>query len=338
MTPSQPTDAVWEAPQIREADGNSEIDFRDCIVQLSDGLVKSYYDKERRLTLQPAADSIDEWLVVDEHGTNTGQRWKGFIAFDGKELIIHQERHARMKLYRLDGSIETQYRNARVTELPGSRSTDYTDGILAVENLVDNQLRAPFEDFSITRQSDGSAYVSVSGGEPVPEEEWLESQSRSNAFHEAVEAYREHLKHWSDLMPVHESLHLHGPPGIGEAEPGRSFRRPQGNKPADFRECRKTDFADGTCLYQYCGRLGGAPFSGHEILSVDGLVLARSVKYNQAQRINCQGGSGERLNLEGVIGIEILFDPDALIYVSTVSFDDGSQKDFASEPAAPAPW
>lgn len=324
------TATQWGTPQVTElADSVTQIEFRDSIIQVREGLVVAYTDKELKVTLQPAGQGGDAWEVLNAAGKPTGQLWRGVILFDGQQLLIQQAKNAILRLYRLDGAVETQFRTCRVVETPGCRQTMLQNGVGIVEDLAEKTTTVKYEDRTTMRREGGDTLVLNANGEWQQQVSELVETSQPSG-NEAIDAFTKFLLHWSDLLEEAEPgvFYMEAPPGLREAPPGHPFRRSAKAKADDFRECRMHDFQDGTLLFEYVGRLVGVPFSAHDVVSINGLMLARFVEYDQPRNLTLLAPSGDKVVLNAVLTMETAFDPQELIYRTNIGFSDGTQRSF----------
>lgn len=321
----------WDAPQVTElAESVVQIEFRDSVIRVQSGLVISYTDKELKVRLEPSDQESDAWSVIKADGTSTGQLWRGLILFDGQQLLIQQARNAILKLYRLDGAVETQFRTCRVVETPGKRTIMFQNGVNIAEDIDEKSTTVQFDDRTTLRQEGGAPMRLNANGQWDEQELPTEGNPTEETGNEAIDAFSKFLTHWSAFNDEPEPglFHIEAPPGLRECTPGHPFRRSAKAKADDFRECRSHDFNDGTFLHEYFGRLNGAPYSGHDVVAANGLLLARFVEYDQPRQLNLIVENGKTMTLKAVLSLEMAFDPQELIYKTTVVFADGSQRVF----------
>jgi hypothetical protein len=320
----------WEPPQVVElAESITQIEFRDSVIRVQDGLVISYTDKELKVTLQPSEQGGDAWSVLRPDGASTGQLWRGLILFDGQQLLIQQAKNAILRLYKLDGAVETQFRTCRVVETPGERAIFFQNGVTIVENVDEQWTTVKYEDRTTRRKQDDQTFVLLDDESWQPVSLPETGNPEQLIGNEAIDAFNTFLKHWSTFQEESEpgTFMIESPPGLREAAPGHPFRRQAKAKADDFRECRTHDFEDGTYLHEYFGRLNGAPYTAHDVVALNGLVLARFVEYDQPRQMHFLV-EGTKVTLNSVLSLEVTFDPQELIYKTTVVFADGTQRMF----------
>lgn len=326
----------WDAPRVSDFGDFTEIEFRDALIRLVNGVVAEYVDTERGITLRPIAEDPEEWIVLDSSDQPTRQRWRGFIAFDGQQLLIQQEKHSRLRLYGLDGTVETQLRISRIVEVSGTRKTTFNVGVVMLEDLETNEVTVNFGDRIVVRSAAGEGRVSIDDGETFANEEIPEDAPMGEEYsNPALAAYSQYLRPWSDFVIDEPNIFaLEAPPAM-HYKPGLATREPAaGNKPDNLREVRCNDFGDGILLYQYCGRRSGTPYLSHELVSRNGLLLARSIEYDQPQKIVFEFHDGEREIIDGVISLECEFDPEQLFYATKVAQNDGLTATYHGPPLA----
>ena len=310
---------TWALPHVTsDAHGIVAIDFRDCVVQIESGLVTTYTDKMHGVHLRPDQE-VDEWAVYTEAGEPTGQMWRGIIAFDGTQLLIQQARNSLFRLYRTDGTIETQLRMSRIVERPGLRTIMYPHGDAIEEDLETGMRRAFWGDRTVVR--DATGHGSVYDGEGnLMEEPTLISNESANGD-ELIAGFLRSLSAWDSFSPPLDGTECYfgGPPGFVEAAPGQAFTRPVQGKPDDIREPISHYFEDGTILHEYLGRLNGVPFTAHELVTMQGLVLARMIDYDQPKKITFADPRGVVREFDDVQMVEMQFDPQRSDYVTCIT-------------------
>lgn len=312
-----------------KSDGQTCVDFRDCIVDVEQGAVLSYYDKQVGVYLRPEKDHLDNWSVFTESGEATGQIWRGIIAFDGAQLLIQQARNSLFRLYRTDGSIETQLRMSRVIEQPGKRKLLFPQDQWIEEDLQSGTRTTFWGDRTVVREADGTVRSYDLDGVQL----WDVNDADSDAqydpavVHPVLTAFAGLLHSWQDfcMMASDEEYYYGGPPGLCETFPGYPFARPVDGKAEDIREVYRHDFHDGTVLYEYLGRLNGAPFMAHELVTHDHAVLARTVEYDQPKKISFSDQTGIVRAFENVLKVEVQFEPSSCDYVSCISDAAGNK-------------
>jgi hypothetical protein len=316
---------TWTAPNVTtDARGVINIDFRDCVVEIEQGLVCRYVDKMHNVHLRPS-DDVDNWAVYTDAGDSTGQTWRGIIAFDGAQLLIQQARNSLFRLYRTDGTIETQLRMTRVIERPGLRQIFYPHGDYIEEEIGTGVRRACWGDRTVVRDAEGEAVVYDTDGN-ILESPVTIAQGEAVGG-ELLGAFIRSLALWQNFAPPEDGIEFFfgGPPGFIEAAPGEAFTMPVEGKPDDIREPISHNFEDGTILHEYLGRLNGVPFMGHELITHHGLVLARMIEYDQPKQITFCDPRGLIREFPEVRMVEMQFDPQRADYVTCITSASGEE-------------
>jgi len=317
---------VWSLPNVTTDDsGITVVDFRDCIIEIAEGLVHRYFDKMHSVYLCPG-DGFDSWAVYSEAGQATGQSWRGIIAFDGSQLLIQQARNALFRLYRTDGTIETQLRTTRILERPGYRSLVFPRGDYIEEELTTGRRRMGWGDRTVMREAGGECQAFDRQGNQL--ESAITVAEGAAVGEEVINAFTRSLLNWEQFSATTgdgEEFYFGGPPGFVEAAPGEFFCKPctTPDKPDDLREVITHDFADGTVLHEYIGRLNGVPFLGHELVTHQGLVLARMVEYDQPKSITFVDPRGVIREFPAVQMVEMQYDPNRMDYVTCITDPQG---------------
>lgn len=324
MTDTVTKKNAWTPPRmIVGPEGVSRIDFRDCIVDIEQGLVLRYFDKQRSVALRPGRD-LDSWEVLGESDVPSGQFWRGIIAFDGSQLLIQQARNALFRVYRTNGEIETQLRISRLIENPTRRETVFLHGQSLDENLDDGSITARWDHKSIQRYPDGEVILrDAEGNEIDPDDELSGDRTVDNPV---LDIFARYLAPWQRFAAVngYTEYVYEGPPGLAEAAPGDPFSIPVAGKPDDIRECVSHDFGDGTILHEYLGRLV-APFIAHEVVTYEGAILSRMVEYDQPKTIMFCDPRGLLRQHDNVIKVEVQYDPEANQYVTCITDLQGDE-------------
>lgn len=310
-------------PQVTSDErGIVAIDFRDCIVEIADGLVTTYTDKMHNVHLRPE-QNLDEWCVYTDTGERTGQLWRGIIAFDGTQLLIQQSRNSLFRLYRTDGTIETQLRMTRIVERPGTRTIMFPHGDAIEEDLQTGGRRALWGDRTVVRAANGDAVIYDSEGNIMEYPPPVESAEGD----EIISGFVRALSDWESFSPPldGQECYFGGPPGFVEAAPGEAFTMEVPDKPDDIREPISHFFEDGTILHEYLGRLNGVPFTAHELVTMQGLVLARMIDYDQPKKITFADPRGVVREFPAVQTVEMQFDPQRSDYVTCITSVTGEQ-------------
>jgi hypothetical protein len=320
MTEAVASKTFWNLPRVTtESDGLTRIDFRDCLVDIDSGLVSSYFDKLRAVVLRPS-NQMDSWEVFSEGGQSTGQYWRGIIIFDGSQLLIQQTRNALFRLYRTDGTIETQLRMSRVIEKPGQRSILFQTGQRIEEDLEGQRTVSHWGDRIVLRGWGGEKIVCDDRGNVIDQ-----APKPVVEANPVLEVFARLLQPWSSFSPNGAGDYAYaGPPGLAEAAPGEIFDILVEGKPNDVRECVTHDFEDGTLLHEYAGRLNG-PFLAHEVVTCDGLVLVRSIEYDQPRSINFFDPRGTVRQHDKVLSVEVQYDPGTNEYITCITDSEGKQ-------------
>jgi hypothetical protein len=313
----------WNMPSVTTDErGVTSVDFRDCVVDVEQGLVCRYLDKQTGVHLRPS-EGLDNWGVFTDAGQTTGQIWKGIIAFDGAQLLIQQSRNQLFRLYRTDGTIETQLRMTRIVERPGLRTLVFPHGQFIEEDLTTGVLKTNWGDRLVVRQPSGITDTFDAEGNPLAS---AATASDAVVGQDLLVAFGNALHNWDKFNPPNSSEHYFGgPPGLTEASPGQFFSRLVTDKPDDVREVVSHDFADGTVLHEYLGRLSGVPFLGHELVTRAGLVLARMVEYDQPKKITFCDPRGLIRDFAAVQKVEMQYDPQRGDYVTCITDPSGSE-------------
>lgn len=303
------------------ADQRQIIEFRDCVVEIEQGLVCRYTDKVQGVHLQPS-EGFDHWNVYAQSGENTGQIWRGVIAFDGSQLLIQQARNSLFRLYKRDGTVETQLRITRVTERPGVRITVFPNDDFIQEELQTGVRRTFWGDRTVVHDSGGARIVYDISGNVI------EGDSRETAESKLISAFADALINWQAFQPKQNTneFHFGAPPGLADAPPGEPFQRACDDKPDDIRESITHRFDDGTVLHEYLGRLSNVPFSAHELLTQTGALLARNVEYDQPRNILFCDPAGIIREFADVQKVEMQFDPMHNYYVYCITSASGMQQ------------
>jgi hypothetical protein len=317
---------TWSLPRVTSDDerGIVAIDFRDCLVELDNGLVTTYTDKMHNVHLRPD-NEVDQWCVYTDSGEATGQTWRGIIAFDGMQLLIQQSRNSLFRLYRTDGTIETQLRLTRITERPGVRTIMFPHGDSIEEDLQTGTRRAFWGDRTVVRDANGNGVVYGADGNVMEEPAVISNESTEGQ--EIISGFLRALSAWDSFSPPLDGTECYfgGPPGFVEAAPGAAFTRPVEGKPDDIREPISHHFEDGTILHEYLGRLNGVPFTAHELVTVHGLVLARMIDYDQPKQITFADPRGVLREFPDVQMVEMQFDPQRSDYVTCITSASGEE-------------
>jgi hypothetical protein len=159
----------WAAPQVVQDDGTTiVVEFRDCVVTSVSGRVTQYFDKDKRLTLSPAAGAEQEpartgsgdeqWAVATETGP-IDAKWQGTIDLSGTTLVVCQAQLGSRRTYFPDGRIETEYTNSRVVEVCGQRTLLYRDGTVVNENSRSGEMEVQYDDRRVEIEGDGSSKI-----------------------------------------------------------------------------------------------------------------------------------------------------------------------------------
>jgi len=325
MTEAVASKSFWDLPIVSMGDdGVVYIDFRDCLVDIENGIVRSYFDKIQSVLLRPSGE-LDSWHVYLSNGKNTGQAWHGIIAFDGTQLLIQQAHNALFRVYKTNGIIETQLRRSRLIERPGFRSIVFQHGQLLDEDIEAGTRTIAWADQTTVRDSEGRAVFYDSDGNVI------EPNDKDHALvaveNEALSAFEQYLLPWEKFSAVSTNGEFvyGGPPGLCETAPGEYFSTPIEGKPLDFRESISHDFGDGTMFYEYVGRLG-TPFVAHEVVTYKGAVLARCVEYDQPKSIQFCDSRGVIRHFSDVLKVEIQFEPSRAEYITSIS--DANSKEY----------
>lgn len=315
---------VWDMPEVTtDPKGISRITFRDCIVDIAEGMVTAYFDKVRSVYLRPSG-LTDTWEVFTQTGESSGQHWRGIIAYDGSQLLIQQARNSLFRLYRTDGEIETQLRMSRIVERPDRRAIVFQHGQAIEEDFEACTITTYWGDRSVIRCSDGDLLMYDAQGREVEVPPLGESGSVENPV---ITVFERMLQPWQRFAPANGSTEFvyGGPPGLAEAAPGEPFQIAVVGKPNDFREVMSHDFEDGTILHEYLGRLGG-PFMAHEVVTYEGQILARCVEYDQPKSIAFCDPRGIIRQHDDVLKAETQFDPATAEYVTCIT--DAKRKEY----------
>jgi hypothetical protein len=283
-----------------------------------------YTDKMHNVHLRPDQD-LDEWCVYTDSGERTGQMWRGIIAFDGTQLLIQQARNSLFRLYRTDGTIETQLRMSRIVERPGVRTIMFPHGDAIEEDLQTGCRRALWGDRTVERDSNGVGVVYDAEGNRLEDPVLLSNEGGEGD--EVLSGFLKALSAWEKFSPPLDGTECYfgGPPGFVEAAPGQAFTRPVEGKPDDIREPISHYFEDGTILHEYLGRLNGVPFTGHELVTMQGMVLARMIDYDQPKKITFADPRGVLREFPDVQMVEMQFDPERGDYVTCITSAGGQE-------------
>lgn len=206
----------------------------------------------------------------------------------------------------------------------------FQNGVTISEDVDEKTTIVQYEDRTTRRKEGGEVMVINTDGSLERVQLPDEGDPQQQTGNEAIDAFNRFLRHWSQFLeePETGTYQLEGPPGLREAPPGHPFRRPAKAKADDFRECRSHDFQDGTFLHEYFGRLNGAPYTAHDVVANNGLLLARFIEYDQPRQFTMYAENAHKINLSAVLSMEVAFDPQELVYKTTIVFADGSQRVF----------
>ncbi len=324
MTEAVASRIFWDPPTVSTGDdGVVYIDFRDCLVDIENGLVRSYYDKVQTVLLRPIGE-LDSWQVYMSNGKSTGQLWHGIIAFDGSQLLIQQTHNALFRVYKTNGIIETQLRMSRLIERSGFRSIVFQQGQLFDEDIESGTMTTAWLDQTTVRDSQGQAVVYDSEGNVIDLSQ--KDQDLDVVENEALTVFERYLQPWQKFSALsgNGEFVFGGPPGLCEAAPGEYFSTPVDGKPNDFRESTTHNFGDGTIFYEYVGRLG-TPFVAHEVVTYRGAVLARCVEYDQPKLIQFCDSRGVLRHFSNVLKVEVQFEPSMAEYVTSITDAGGNE-------------
>jgi hypothetical protein len=241
------------------------------------------------------------------------------------QLLIQQARNSLFRLYRTDGTIETQLRMSRIVERPGMRSLMFPHGDSIEEDLETGVRRAFWGDRTVVRDASGKGIAYDTEGNLLEEPVLITNDSPEGE--EIISGFLRALSDWASFQPPLDGSECYfgGPPGFVGAAPGEAFTRPVPDKPDDIREPISHYFEDGTILHEYLGRLNGVPFTAHELVTMQGLVLARMVDYDQPKKITFADPRGVLREFPDVQMVEMQFDPQRSDYVICITSASGEE-------------